>query len=185
MDLDDNLTGIVKELTQNGSIVVPLVNGEIDGCYKYIDDDGVILQEINYKNGILSGDMRQYYKSGVLMLLIKYDNGQTVHEVITYYENGMLQSRTPYSEGKVDGIYKAYDEFGDNMIEIEYKQGKRNGRTVTYYPKLHGGGVYEVSEYKNDLLHGMKHTYDKAGNVASITPYKNGRAQRYAENITI
>ncbi len=57
----------------------------------------------------------------------------------------------------------------------------KSGKNLLYYPKSQGGGIYELSFFENGLLSGDKVTFYSSGEVMSITPYTEGKAQGYTK----
>jgi antitoxin component YwqK of YwqJK toxin-antitoxin module len=175
----DSFSGELVQDTDNGKIVISFLNGRKDGITRFFSLDGTTLSEIPYENDVICGGVKQYYSNGKILSVIEYRNGVQHGTLTSFFENGMEQVVAQYQNGKMDGPFKAFDEFGDIVNECTYCGGQRHGKNLLYYPKSQGGGVFEVSTYKGGCLDGDKVTFYSTGEIMSVTPYVNGRAQSY------
>lgn len=57
------------------------VDDIIDGAYKVTSDEGRILEEGFYKNGVPEGTWKKYYSRGKIGAILNYKNGQ-LNEVL-------------------------------------------------------------------------------------------------------
>lgn len=87
------------------------------------------------------------------------------------HSNGKLKAEVPYAGKKKHGLAKTYDKDGNIMLELPYVFGKREGQSKKYYEG--GKQIYQTTEYKNDLLHGMQVKYRENGDVMSEARYEN------------
>lgn len=108
-------------------------------------------------------------------------NSQNLKKVETYYD--------PYTKTKIreayttlptppylkHGVYKEWDEYGNLKREVNFVNGKVNGPFKVYFDvglaatmgKELLGKVYTITNYKNDVLHGLDQMFD----------YKYGKQQ--------
>ncbi len=180
-EINDNFTGeFVQEVT-NGKVIIHFVNGQKHGKTTFVSPENIILSEINYENDLINGEVKQYYPTGKILSIIEYKNGKQDGKFTTYFENGIKQIQSEYKNGLQHGHFKAFDEFGDVVLECEYIHGLKSGKNLLYYPKSQGGGIYELSFFENGLLSGDKVTFYPSGEVMSITPYIEGKAQGYTK----
>ncbi|MFM7233115.1 MAG: toxin-antitoxin system YwqK family antitoxin, partial [Flavobacteriales bacterium] len=64
---------------------------------------------------------------------------------------------------------------GAPMRDCEFKEGKLNGKSTIYDER---GRVIEISNYKNNKLHGTYISYDeKTGRERMRVEYENGKAK--------
>lgn len=178
----NNFSGKIVQEVNGGKISISLKNGKKEGITRFVSNSGTLLSEINYKNDLIDGEVRQYYPTGQILTVIEYSKGVQHGMMTSYFENGMKQVEIQYEKGEQHGSFKAFDEFGDIMTECTYVKGKKHGKSVTYYAKSQGGGVYELSFYENGLLSGDKVCFYATGEVLSITPYLEGKPQTYTKN---
>ena len=57
------------------------------------------------------------------------------------------------------------------MSEEFYNQGKLEGKLINFYPN---GKTTEITEYKNDLKHGISQKYSSDGILIEEVTYENG-----------
>ncbi|MDR1034636.1 MAG: toxin-antitoxin system YwqK family antitoxin [Holosporales bacterium] len=179
----ENFTGELTQDTNNGRIVIRYVSGKKQGTTKFIDKfTGLVLSEIEYRDDVIDGKIKQFYQSGAILSVVTYKGGILDGPFVSYYENGMKQMESFYVNGKQDGTTITYDEFGDTVAESHYRQGMKHGQNTVYYPKSLGGGVFELSSFENGKLTGNRVTFYDTGEPMSVTPYIAGRAQQYPKN---
>ncbi|MDR1233856.1 MAG: toxin-antitoxin system YwqK family antitoxin [Holosporales bacterium] len=177
-----NFSGEFAQELDTGKVIINYVLGKKNGVTKFLDRHGIVLSEINYKDDLIDGDVKQYYQSGNILSIITYRAGIQHGPFISYYENGMKQMESFYSNGKSEGEIVVFDVFGDIMSETQYHGGLKNGASILNYPKSQGGKVFETSRYEDGNLVGDKIQYYNTGEVMSITPYIKGKAQAYPRN---
>jgi antitoxin component YwqK of YwqJK toxin-antitoxin module len=86
------------------------------------------------------------------------------------YPSGKIKSEARYKNGKKNGMARSYDKNGALSLELPYVDDKREGQSKRYYE---GGKVlYQTTEYKNDLLHGIQVKYREDGSVMSEARYE-------------
>ena len=179
--VDENFTGEYIEENENGKAVVNFINGKKEGITRFFNNNGDLLTEIEYKNDQICGKVKQYYDNGALLSVIEYIDNIPNGKIITYYESGIKQFEACYKNGVFHGIAISYDSFGDKIIEHTYKNGIKEGLYTIYYPKSNGNGICEQYLYENNVITGDRKTYYPTGELLSITPYKNGRPQKYTK----
>lgn len=122
-------------------------NGKKTGLWIERNEDGQILNSINYKAGKLNG---------------KY----TEFNPIT----GLITSSSEYREGLLHGTYKSYDDKGNLRKSIEYKNNLKNGVALSYFSN---GIIESKANFKEGLLHGKcEHFYDN-GQLKEVGYYRN------------
>lgn len=93
----------------------------------------------------------------VKRLFATYFNNQFNGYVEKYNRNGDLLSKNLFSFGKPIGTHKNYYDVGKIKSEEYYDNtGKKTGTWKTYYPS---GELTNVTNYKDDQLHGAKELY--------------------------
>lgn len=180
-EIDDNFTGELVQEAANGKVIINFVNGQKYGKTTFVSPENIVLSEIEYKDDIIDGEVRQYYPSGKILSLIEYKAGKQDGKFITYFENGIIQTQSEYKDGLQCGHFKGFDDFGDLISECEYVNGQKSGKSLIYYSKSQGKGIYELSFFENGLLSGDKVTFYPTGEIMTLTPYKEGKAQGYTK----
>lgn len=84
-------------------------------------------------NGELHGKYKEFYENGKILSETTYENGLRQGKSITYLENGKVIGKTNYIDGKKEG--KSIETF-KNMIQkkANYKNDKIDGDMFLYYP---------------------------------------------------
>ena len=90
------------------------------GLWKYFYNNGAVMSQENYKNGLRHG------------------------EQFVFYSNGKITERSLFKNGLLDGISSKYSSKGILIEEVAYKKGKPNG--LAKYFELNGNlketGIY-------------------------------------------
>ena len=74
-------------------------NNKINGVSKYWSEDGTLINEVEYLNGILHGTWKEYYPSGKIKSITEYKFDKKDGLQIIYYENGNKKNQTSFKEG--------------------------------------------------------------------------------------
>jgi antitoxin component YwqK of YwqJK toxin-antitoxin module len=100
--LDGALNGPTIVFSSRGQLekVTTYTNNELDGKYAEYNY-GKVLKEMDYKNGVLDGYVREYDRTG------------------------KLQKETQFKNNKVDGTLRHFNEEGEVVLEYEYKNGEK------------------------------------------------------------
>lgn len=150
--------------------------------------------ESPYANGKKEGTVKEYYKSGKLRSESLYKNDKKEGIQKSYDESGRLQSETSFKDGKQHGsyIWYWYDKEGNRCVQqqLEYIDGSPIPVSPTKTPP---GVTLKEGEYtqedtlyveERDLLidqktnipiTGIVISYNRNGNVAGKTSYKEGK----------
>jgi len=88
----------------------------------------------------------------------------------TTYSNGKPKAEVLYKDGKKNGLSKSFDKEGKISLELPYVNDKREGKSKKYYEG--GKQLYQTTEYKDDLMHGMQVKYRENGDVLSEAQYE-------------
>ena len=180
--MQENFSGELEQEADDGKLIVSFLEGKKHGMARFIGRDGVVLSEIPYKNDQLHGELRQFFPNGSVMAVMHYEKDILSGSFDTFFENGMKRMEANYQNGLLNGKFLTFDEFGDKSTECSYLNGERVGEFRSYYPKSQGGGIFEISTYNaKGLLDGNKIFLYPTGEIMSVTPYKNGKAQAYTK----
>lgn len=183
---NDILDGITKEYY--GGILISEIsykNGEKYGITKrYSDDDGMLIEEIPYKNKsniiVYEGIYKSWHKNGQLgeesewvdNKKIKgkeyYENGNLKYDFQKgkyskeYYENGKLQKET-IMDGENE-IKKAWRDNGNLEYERHYKRVNRELKQHGVQKEYSSDGMLiKENNYDNDKLVGWQYYYHDYG----------------------
>jgi len=74
-------------------------NNKIDGITKYWSEDGHLINEVEYLNGLLHGKWKEYYPSEKIKSITMYKFNKKDGLQTTYHINGMKKSETLFVDG--------------------------------------------------------------------------------------
>ena len=155
------------------SNAISLPNNLKDGKYLIYDNDNQKYYIANVLNQHINGEGKEYDENGNIIFEGEYKDGVRWNgkgeEFNPEYYSVFVGT---YKEGeKVEG--KEYGFFGELRFEGWYKNNERNGEGKEY--DKNGNVIFE-GEYKNNKWHGKGKKYDKNGKVIFEGEYENGRA---------
>ena len=122
--------------------IITYKNGVLDGLYRIIDSQNVVLESGTFRDGFIVGDFTTYYENGNKQSLVTYALGQTIGHKKIYDHYGRL-----FSEGPVKRVMDLNPEIRNQHVGkwIFYTynaKGKARKSTVNY------GGI-KVSRSQN------------------------------------
>ena len=158
--------------------------GKQNGLFQMYTEDGVLIDNANFKDGERDGVTEQFYNdTGKLRVSANYKNGVLEGEFKAYYPNGNLQGEVNYVNGEMNGDFKEYHENKKIRLSGSYKNSLQEGEWKSY---LEDGTLESIINYKDGELHGIKEDYYKNGNVWTRQEFKNndldGVYEVYYEN---
>ena len=158
--------------------------GKQNGFFQMYTEDGVLIDNANFKDGERDGVTEQFYNdTGKLRVSANYKNGVLEGEFKAYYPNGNLQGEVNYVNGEMNGNFKEYHENKKIRLSGSYKNSLQEGEWKSY---LEDGTLESIVNYKDGELHGLKEDYYKNGNVWTRQEFKNndldGVYEVYYEN---
>jgi antitoxin component YwqK of YwqJK toxin-antitoxin module len=113
--------------------------------YKW-HENGQLLGEESYVNGIIDGPAYQYYLDGQINLEIIYKNGHK-YKSKHWFEDGQLS------------------------FEYHYKGGVHHGLSRIWYPN---GQLWHEHYYINGVIHGLYHVWHENGQLKAEHNYNEG-----------
>ena len=148
-------------------------DGKPNGNEKVWDDNGTLIRESNYKDGLFDGVQTRYWNNGQMAKLETYENGLENGVSKQWISNGTLVTESNYKNGELDGIYREWSEEGILTDEAEYKEGDRDGITKTFRPS--DGSLIQEAFYKNGDRDGVTKIFRRDGSLQEESEYKEGR----------
>jgi len=100
---------------------------QLHGPSKFYYDDGKILSESLYIDGLKEGVTKTFYRDGQVRSLQRFQKGLWEGRQEFYYPSGSLKSVLHYKEGKLDGDVALYYPNGKLKRQLHFIQGKRKG----------------------------------------------------------
>ena len=93
------------------------------------NEDGTVIQELNYYNGQLSGEAKSFYSNGNIKEIINYAFNMKHGPYFSYAIDGKVLIEGAYKNKQKDGSWNYYDESTGNLTKtIEYEFGKEKNR---------------------------------------------------------
>lgn len=106
------------------SKIASYVKGEFNGPYFEFDGFGRMALRANYKNNKFHGSVAKFL-NGDLIQESNYKDG-VLHGIYKEYDRyGGIQKEINYKNGKLDGPFRYYDEKGKITLEYNYKNGQQ------------------------------------------------------------
>lgn len=185
---------IVDIKNEQGAIIQKLSydkNGVLNGIAKtFSPETGMLIQEMQFKNGLLNGEMLLYNASGIITAKITYVDGKLNGTSKFFNEsNGQLKISVEYENNLMHGNLKCYDDAGNLIETTEYSQGKKSGKTINYGEN---GEIIKIANFQNDVLEGDLIIFYPQNNknsdlkIMSSEAYsnglKNGTSKKFYEN---
>ncbi|MBA3957526.1 MAG: motility associated factor glycosyltransferase family protein [Parachlamydiaceae bacterium] len=127
------------------------VQGLQQGKAKYYFSTGEIHSIRQYREGLKEGAQHYYYRTGQLKTKMSYAQGNLEGEVLLYYPNGTLKREIHFHQGKLHGVEKMWNERGIQIIEAEFTLGESTGIARTWHQN---GQLAQEMEY--DATHKVK-----------------------------
>lgn len=180
--------GLFQMYTEDGVLIdnANFKDGERDGVTEqFYNDTGKLRVSANYKNGVLEGEFKAYYPNGNLQGEVNYVNGEMNGEFKEYHENKKIRLSGSYKNSLQEGEWKFYLEDGTLESIINYKDGELHGIKEDYYKN---GNVWTRQEFKNNDLDGVYEVYYENGNPQLKAKMKNGQTieeQRFNHDGTL
>lgn len=121
--------------------------GKQNGLFQLYTEDGILIDNANFKNGERDGLTEQYYgDTGNLRVSANYKNGILEGKFKAYYPNGNLQGEVIYKNGEMNGEFKEYHENKNIRLSGSYKNNLQDGEWKSY---LEDGTLESIINYKD------------------------------------
>ena len=163
------------------SIALLVLNNQpVNGIVTKYWDNGKLMSEKSYEEGLRVGEFKDYYENGELehnIIFEKgvyiscvgyYKNGAVEHEKDTdrnvfYYKNGkLLGEGNKNKNDELEGLFKEYYKNGKLKRESNYKNGEEDGVFKQYHKN---GRLAIQGEYLGGVKVDNWSYYDKRGNI--------------------
>ncbi len=111
-------------------------NEKFHGLVKYYFENGVLFQEINYKEGKIDGIRKVYFESGKLKTITDYKNDKKEGKFSEYYETGELFSRGNFENNLKEGNWRTFYKSGKIKERGNYVKDEKAGTWKIFYKNL-------------------------------------------------
>lgn len=168
--------GKYKYLNENGNLAGELnfKNNELDGIQKYFDNKGNLIEEKSFKTGKLDGKRTAYHQNGQVSVIENYKDGVLEGIATSYYVNGGIQCEVNFINGERQGKLMCIYPNGTKKTEANYINGKLNGTYLSYNQVE---DLIESYSCINDLIDGKYVEYYNGKIVKAEAVYANGKIQ--------
>jgi len=159
--------------TSSPSVENTIKNDDSLSFKKEYYEDGSIkaIMAVN-EEGILDGEVRQFYPSGKIINKTFFRDGIRIGKNIVYYENTNIKIEENYnSNGRLEGEFKEYFEDGSLKKVGQYNDGNKYGLWKEFRKD---GVLYELNNYKSDLLDGEQKVFHPNEQLALVGFAKEG-----------
>jgi antitoxin component YwqK of YwqJK toxin-antitoxin module len=144
---------------------------------KYTNNQGNLIMEYSYLNGVLHGSVFQYGSGGIITFKGQYFHGNR-QGVWEWFD----------TEGNKESIREYYLNSSHGKVEFYYPNGSLSAEYTDLFDQLEGtyksywknGSISTLSFYKSGKLHGERKNYDPSGNLQLIRYYDDGAFIGYA-----
>lgn len=165
------------------------------GKEKHFDNQGRLVKEIPFENGLEEGVAKEYNENGIIILLTEYKAGYIVRREFlnrvdgsgkkqgiwkTFFANDQVKEEGTYVNDRKHGFFKEFNEDG-NLLKIEkYENGqlivdavetRKLEMRVDYWPN---GNPKIIGTYFNGVAEGIRREYNSKGQVIQSYILKSG-----------
>ena len=149
------------------------VDGEQHGKWQLFDQEGILLEEMNFKNGLMHGLIRQFNDDGILTNEINFKNGESNGILKVYHLNGNIaEEGNLIADNKKDGLWKYYFEDGTLQHEGHFKNAVQEGKWKHYHPN---GNLQFEGTYQNGEKSGHWTSFNADGSLDDELFIKDGK----------
>ncbi|WP_310381541.1 hypothetical protein [Flavobacterium sp.] len=182
----------------NPHFISPQINGKMDGKVKYLNEDGNLIGELNFKDDELHGFQKYFDEKGNRTEEKTFVNGKVDGLRTDFLPNGLISLTENFKLDVLNGLNTSYYPNGGKQCEVNFVNGERDGKLICLYingsvktetnyssGKLNGplinynevGDIIESCQYTNDLLEGNYAEYYDGKQIKSEAVYSNGKIQ--------
>lgn len=166
----ENAIIVEKAFYKNGN--VQYVNFKkanlLHGSCSYYSEDGFLLGQSFYINGLRQGKATKRYASKALASVQRFKDGYFEGVQLFYYENGMKKSILDYKNGLLHGDVFLYHPNGQIARELHFINGKRQGIERIW---TQDGVLLIEAHFKENLPIGIARAWHENGALAYENDY--------------
>lgn len=183
-----------KDLKKHGGIWYGTDGKPYTGYCIRKDENGVLILEAEFKNGLKNGIFRRYHRNGKLIFNTEYRNGVSTGISQQYFSDGRIKSvrllhdstfiyagwglgdvlrivREETPDSLADGRTVVYSETGTLQSLFQFSHGVRNG----YFMTWHENGKLEMyGKYNSGKSDGLWVKLFPSGKLAGFELYRDG-----------
>lgn len=159
-----------------------VLNGLLHGPTRHYDDQGQLLGQAHFKDGLKEGEEYLWYANGDIYSIQRFHDNKPEGLQEYYYEGGVPRGTYYYIDGLLDGVNTLYYPNGKVKREMQYKHGQRHGHDLLWNE---AGLLYIACEYVDDKPMGFARKWYSNGNLELEIDYhepQNPTIKRWNEN---
>ncbi|MBA2728165.1 MAG: toxin-antitoxin system YwqK family antitoxin, partial [Parachlamydiaceae bacterium] len=145
-----------------------LRNGKLHGPSRFYNQEGIILAQNWYIDGLLQGKSLKYFSTGELYGIQRFRNGAKHGKQELFYKTGSVRSIIPFKDGVLDGEMILIHDNGVQSRSLYFVGGKRNGIEQFWNKK---GLLIIKGEFKDDMPTGSAYLWYDNGALAQEASY--------------
>lgn len=175
--LAEQKTGTWTETYANTELphyIIQFDKNKRNGLYLEFDKQGGIIKKVEYANDMMHGTLYKF-KNSVILERVDYQEGVKNGESVIYYEKGTMMESSHYKNNQRDGItiwYANRDKTqGEKVAMYTYKEGVFDGIQETYFED---GKVKTQKRFSNNVQEGPAYEFYEDGSIKTEATYKNG-----------
>lgn len=149
-------------------------NGELNGVSKTFKL-GKLINEREFKNGLLNGNDIEYYTDGSIKSKSTYKDDKLIGDTIKYYENGNIKSKYTHIDDSMNGEYLEYYENGNIQTKAYVKNNQLDGEIKIYSI---GGSLLKEATLKENVIKNYKEYYGNGDLKITFINASNTRKYR-------
>lgn len=169
-DSRSNLVETIRTRYPNGQVQIlkNVVQDEMGnfynhGVWRLFNQDGQVLAEGQFNQGLMEGQWQRWHPSG--------SDGLFSTEPFNQFQGPFLSSAT-FAGGKLDGVWIMYDEQRRKILEIPYRQGKRHGSAIWWHPS---SNKMRQASFQDGQLDGTFKEWDRQNKLVRNDEYISGK----------
>lgn len=148
----------------------------LDGTWLLMaaNDSNKILLQVSYKNKLRDGKLICKTNEGVTLEERNYKNGKLDGKYLDFfYENGQLSRESSYVNGVVDGDMKMFFRDGKLSYHCFYISGKIQGDEQGWWKNRK---LRQFGHYENGLKQGEFYEWDEKNRITEYALYKDDKS---------
>jgi len=191
----DKKNGIRRTIREKEIVEENFVDDIKQGNTMYYFPDGKIRKTVPFVDGLENGLALEYNENGIIVNLIEYKKGFIVNREkinrrdknglkqgkwMYFYQDAIVRQEGTYRNDKKNGYFKDYDKDGnlitvskyiDDILQEDVAELVELEVRTDYYP---GGQVKTIASYKDGVPEGVRREYSEDGIIKMAYIFSKG-----------
>ena len=192
---EDKKNGLRRIIREKEIVEENFVNDVKQGITKYYFTDGKLKKTVPFVDGLENGMALEYNEEGMIINLIEYKKGFIVNrdkinrkdknglkqgKWIYFYDDGIVRQEGNYRNDMKNGYFKEYDKDGnlvivskyiDDILQEDVAELVELEVRTDYYPN---GTIKTIASYKDSIPEGVRREYDENGRIKMAYIFSKG-----------